>query len=168
MINDRLSEINGTIGIGLALIHAERFDDAISQFESILGSKHPDAYFGLASAKFLKGKSNLSLSEIIEIGNHYQTAIELKPDFADAHYMSGLLFGHIASRLFQKYEQDPYNKANDPASIKKALRIAMHRAEMAANLNPNYGNVVQSDLNRYNDMLVRLYIERKENKAQLN
>jgi tetratricopeptide (TPR) repeat protein len=130
--------------LGNALLQKGQLDDAVAQYQKVLGiyANYAQAHSNLGVALFQKGQLDDAVAQ-------YQKALEINPNYAEAHYDLGNALVHKgqlddAVAQFEKavginpdYAQAHYNLSN--ALIQKGqLDDALVHYQKALELNPNY------------------------------
>lgn len=89
---------------GFKELEGKEFDKAIDTFESVIDNDRHISYYGLATAIFRKAGISASLEELDRIALLYESCLELKPDYADAHLMLGLANMQRSSQLIKQFK----------------------------------------------------------------
>lgn len=140
---------------GIKLIEEGKYEEAQNFFKSRLHLNNHLVYYGLATAIFKENRSNMTKEETNKVIKLYQESIELNPDFADTHLMLGMAYEQIVSILINDYKKSPYSNSDQKVGeIKIILDLAKKSIKRAVELNPNFHDISQSELNSFERKLI--------------
>ncbi len=135
------------IQYGMGLLEQGKYLESAAYFQSHLKKNSPEAYYGLALAKFRRDTARLTLEEAREIIGFFEQAIALSPNFADAYFMCGMAYNTAAGFQLGSYNKSPTLRTAGEFEEPDAFLVkAADYFRKAVTLNPGFSGIANGEI----------------------